>query len=79
MADTRYCTDWHDETLHLLQHRPRSLTYKMISEATGLHVGWLLTFSAKSQPEPGVNKVNTLNRFLKTYAAETLGNVQTNT
>lgn len=79
MDHTRLSTSWHDETLTLLVHRPRTLTIEKISQETGLTNRWLDTFLERREGhDPGVSKVETLNKFLKKYAAEIIGNVQFN-
>lgn len=51
-------------TKELMKERPRHLTIAVISSKTGLTVGWLQSFSATGEKDPGANRVQTLYEFL---------------
>ena len=51
-------------TLDLLKNRPRTITFKIISEETGLSDGWLREFVSGRKKELGVVKVERLYTFL---------------
>lgn len=54
------------DTLHRMKHRPHGLTLEKIAADTGLGVPWLSTFQRGGMTDPGVTKVQALNRYLKT-------------
>lgn len=57
-------TDFRDKTIELLNNRPVWLTIKIISEETTIPEGWLKMFSQLKISDPGVNRVETLNKYL---------------
>jgi hypothetical protein len=60
-------TKWQDETRHLLQNRPVTVTYKMIADAIGVTEAWVKLFAIGRTENPGVNTVEAMNNYLKTY------------
>lgn len=57
---SRLCT----KTRELLLARPRTQTYKIISDATGLHPDWIMCFAQDRMDDPGVRKVEKLYEYL---------------
>lgn len=53
-----------DTTLDLVKRRPRNLSFRMISEKTGLSVHWLRKYNEGDIVEPGVCKIERLYEFL---------------
>ena len=60
-------TKWQDETRHLLQNRPVTVTYKMIADALGVTEAGVKLFAIGITENPGVNTVEAMNNYLKTY------------
>ena len=54
-----------EETIRLLNDRPRTLTLAKIAEATGLSTNWLTMFGRGRITHAGIGRVEALNRFLK--------------
>lgn len=59
-----------DRTLELVQERHKSLTYKTISEQTGLKEAWVEAFAQERIANPGVRYVETLYIYLTRQALE---------
>jgi hypothetical protein len=60
-------TKWQDETRYLLQNRPVTVTYKMIADAIGVTEAWVKLFAIGRTENPGVNTVEAMNNYLKSY------------
>lgn len=54
-----------EQTIRLLNNRPKSLTLEKISEHTGLGIPWISHLPTTKNP--GVNSVETLHKFLTNY------------
>lgn len=57
-------TGWRDYTYALLQNRNVQITFKKISEDTGIPEEWLSSFSRNRMVNPGVNTIQTLCEYL---------------
>jgi hypothetical protein len=60
-------TKWQDETRKLLLNRPATLSYKTIADSIGVTEAWVKLFAIGRTENPGVNTVEALNNYLKTY------------
>lgn len=56
-----------EETFELLRNRPRHVTYAKIEKDTGISHHWINAMSRQTPAieDPGVKRVETLNRYLK--------------
>lgn len=60
-------TKLRDDTRAALLNRPRTLTFAMIADATGLTAHWLAAFAGGRIDNPGVVSVETLHTYLTNY------------
>lgn len=58
-------TTLRDETIELLRARPAHITSKKIAELLGVNRKWLNLLVSGKIDDPGVNKIQTLNSYLK--------------
>ncbi len=58
---------WLAATLELLNDRPASLTIDKIAEDLGFSAAWLRMVARGKIEDPGVLKIQSLNRYLKNY------------
>lgn len=68
-------TAFRDETILLLNNRPLSVSTKDIATYLGVTTQWVNQFAKGGINNPGVNTVETLNRFLKDKIKEVSKNV----
>lgn len=54
----------YEETVDRLKERPRSMSFKKISESTGLSKDWLAKLSRGNWNDPGIKKIATLHDYL---------------
>lgn len=59
---------WHKATVTLLQNRPRTLTLEVIAKKTNTNIHWLERLARDEIPEPGINKVQRVYKFLTTHS-----------
>jgi hypothetical protein len=52
------------KTLALLRDRPRAMLYRDIAAQTDITEGWLLRFVGGRVPNPKINDIETLYKFL---------------
>ena len=69
MTPKPLATSWRDQPLELLRDRPRDLTYRTISNDTGLPETWILGFAIGRSDNPGVVYVETLFNYLSNRKA----------
>jgi transcriptional regulator with XRE-family HTH domain len=55
----------YEETLKLLENRPRKLTYAQIERDIGVNESWLRQLASGKIDDPGVKKIQKLNIYLK--------------
>lgn len=61
--ETNTIIEHYDQTLSRLKNRPAGMSFKKISDATGLSKDWLSKLSRDLWEDPGIKKIAKLNEY----------------